>query len=1000
MNTDMQGPKISRLADGLAAAVFLLGVASRIWGAWLGRFLIVPDSSVVGLMARHMAEGTDFPVFFYGQAYMGSLEPMASALLILLMGPTGFAVSLGPVLFAAAALAILWRWARDAAGPWGGLAALLAGLIGPAVYFHFQVSPRGGYMVALFVDALALWAAARMAARLRAGEPVGWGRYLALGLLAGVGMWSNLIVASALLVSALLLLHGMRGRFWRHAAGLVAGLAGFLAGMLPWLAYNARHAWSSLEMSQVSRHEPMARTLGSMWNRFLMLQSQEIGPLKSVSPLVLAVAVLGLAAVGAGVVVSQRRRASLRENYARAAAIWFCVVFALVFAISGFTRTHTARYWVPVVPGLAVLAAVACAVPGPRWRRGVAWTGLVALTFAQGAVLVPTVRAFSREAQAMNEIFEQIGSVLDHAGTDALLAPIQFYGMNFTLGERHAVSDGKQAFYEPILRRVELSPSPAYFSGFLGIMDFLQEQGGTYDSVFSGRQGIVWNVRPPAVSLREIPIEKIARLRDGRGGDVKAILTDRNLDTWWSPHLAQKERSTATLEWTFTEPQEVHSVRLVFDHDWMDSTFDIAEGIQVETKTGGQWQAVRVDVPLHPLEWSGPRVYYPSGLVRLEYRVGGQAIEGVRIGLFRAESRHHWPHWCLGEAMLFAAEEAVPPAMDLAAVDALGEWLRQEQADSIVYAPRWLSNQLLARGWIGEDRLPGLSARVFPPDRMARDGSVVIGNPLFFLVEPHLAEATRATLEAQGISHREQAAGPWVAFAVEAGGFAVGGVDLSPAVRWTGDALLAGHVRVHVEEVLHRLRTGGDGDGIRKSLLREIIRWRPSALSAVAEGEVARLGGEEAVQARRSFARVPQAPCPTEFANGFWLEGLEVEPAEAKAGDEVAVRLYWSTRGDFQAGNELVFIHLRDDNNHIVAQDDYREALWLWDHPNLEPVARECVEETRKIRLPAGVPPGPLRVCVGLYQPVNGRRIRVLRTEAPEVRRHAVTWPGLLDIQP
>ena len=68
--------------------------------------------------------------------------------MVRLLGSTGFAVALGPALFAAAALFFLWRWARDAAGPWGGLAAALAGLFGPLAYFQFQTAPRGGYMVA------------------------------------------------------------------------------------------------------------------------------------------------------------------------------------------------------------------------------------------------------------------------------------------------------------------------------------------------------------------------------------------------------------------------------------------------------------------------------------------------------------------------------------------------------------------------------------------------------------------------------------------------------------------------------------------------------------------------------------------------------------------------------------------------------------------------------------------------------------------------------------
>ena len=157
-------------ADLLAWAALALGVAARVAGAWATRAIAEPDPAVVGLMARHVAALQEFPVFFYGQAYMGSLEPLASALAVALLGSTGFAVNLGPVLFAALALFFLWRWARDAAGPWGGLAAVLAGGFGPLAYFQFQFAARGGYMVALAVDALALFAGARPAARLLPSE--------------------------------------------------------------------------------------------------------------------------------------------------------------------------------------------------------------------------------------------------------------------------------------------------------------------------------------------------------------------------------------------------------------------------------------------------------------------------------------------------------------------------------------------------------------------------------------------------------------------------------------------------------------------------------------------------------------------------------------------------------------------------------------------------------------------------------------------------------------
>jgi hypothetical protein len=63
-----------------AAVVCLLG------GLWV-RLAVInspagqldADEAVIGLMARRIAFGGERPVFFYGQAYLGTLEPFSAA---------------------------------------------------------------------------------------------------------------------------------------------------------------------------------------------------------------------------------------------------------------------------------------------------------------------------------------------------------------------------------------------------------------------------------------------------------------------------------------------------------------------------------------------------------------------------------------------------------------------------------------------------------------------------------------------------------------------------------------------------------------------------------------------------------------------------------------------------------------------------------------------------------------------------------------------------------
>src|SRR5579859_1371959 len=56
------------------------------------------DEATMGIMARHIAYRREFPVFFYGQHYMGSFEAFVSAAFFHLLGSSVFSLRLGLVL--------------------------------------------------------------------------------------------------------------------------------------------------------------------------------------------------------------------------------------------------------------------------------------------------------------------------------------------------------------------------------------------------------------------------------------------------------------------------------------------------------------------------------------------------------------------------------------------------------------------------------------------------------------------------------------------------------------------------------------------------------------------------------------------------------------------------------------------------------------------------------------------------------------------------------------
>ena len=110
-NADSSAEKMSVLLLGTVVA--LLFVFFRVLGAYWLQNSTNPDYSIVVLMTKHMAQGLEFPLFFYGQAYMGSLEPMLSALLCRMVGFSGFTVCMGTVVFSVAMMPFLYLLGRN-----------------------------------------------------------------------------------------------------------------------------------------------------------------------------------------------------------------------------------------------------------------------------------------------------------------------------------------------------------------------------------------------------------------------------------------------------------------------------------------------------------------------------------------------------------------------------------------------------------------------------------------------------------------------------------------------------------------------------------------------------------------------------------------------------------------------------------------------------------------------------------------------------------------------
>ncbi len=232
---------------------------------------IAADEAETGIQAEHILRG-ELPVYYYGQAYMGSLEAYILALMFAITGPSVFALRLATSLVSLGLIVLTWVFASALADEAGlsprakrcfmYVATLFAAL--PPLYDAvLELRSLGGYVEAMVIMLWLLYSAYRLTQRWRlSASPLELAlRWLGIGFLLGLGLWTDPLIAYVVVAIVLWLgwfvLSGLiqpyrtsepsvRLTFIREILLVFVALPGAIVGAAPALYWGYHNQWKNV----------------------------------------------------------------------------------------------------------------------------------------------------------------------------------------------------------------------------------------------------------------------------------------------------------------------------------------------------------------------------------------------------------------------------------------------------------------------------------------------------------------------------------------------------------------------------------------------------------------------------------------------------------------------------------------------------------------------------------------------------------------------------------